>query len=259
MTTEGLGVQIGEAGGIGGGDPVGGRPAVRTGQAEDGVESRARVVAVEALAGGIGEVPVVEGRLAEPGALEPISRGHEGGHGLSPFGRAHLRRGRVVVHVLGADEPSRRGEPRPLGVDGPERGRGQGLVRQAGQSRVVAAIGGGRGRATVEGELQVDLGVLVNDVLMDEGIGEAGEALAGTGHRHRRFGAMAHHFDQPLRQDARVGGVHPRTPTRTSRNRHGTEGWPVCPICTGWPLPQFGVPQNCHSASLPTRSSEPQN
>ena len=51
----------------------------------------------------------------------------------------------------------------------------------------------------------------------------------------------------------------PRTPTRMPRKRAGTAGWPVWPICTGWPLPQLGVPQKVHSSGPPSMSMEPQN
>ncbi len=36
---------------------------------------------------------------------------------------------------------------------------------------------------------------------------------------------------------------HSITPTLMVRKRAGAAPWPVWPICIGWPLPQFGVPQ----------------
>ena len=186
VAAQGLSIQIGEAGGIGRGDTVGTAPAAGARHTEDGIEGGARVVAVEALTGRVGKVPVVEARLTEPRAHQALAGGDESGHRIGSLGWADARRARVVMHVLSAHQPGRRGQAGPARVDGPEGGRGQGAVHHAGQGLVVTAVGGSRRRATVDRELQVDLGVLVHDVLVDERIGEAGEALAGMAHGHRR-------------------------------------------------------------------------
>ena len=66
---------------------------------------------------------------------------------------------------------------------------------------------------------------------------------------------------KPALGDGVGGGVpgHQRTPTRTSANRAGTDGWPVWPTWIGWPLPQLAVPQNTHSSGPPTMSIDAQN
>ena len=116
----------------------------------------------------------------------------------------------------------------------------------------------------------VDLG---GDVLVDEAGREAGQGRLSPGGRsprpRRRAPARGRgrRCGPPARaQRCAVGRAlgrrhrrHPRTPTRIPRKRAGTAGWPVWPICCGWPLPQFGVPQNVHSSRPPSMSSAPQN
>jgi hypothetical protein len=54
--------------------------------------------------------------------------------------------------------------------------------------------------------------------------------------------------------------AHALTPTRTLVNRAGAAGWPVCPTCPGWPLPQFGVPHGTicdDSMSIDRQNSGP--
>ncbi len=46
------------------------------------------------------------------------------------------------------------------------------------------------------------------------------------------------------------------TPTRTSRNRAALAPWPVWATCSGWPLPQLGVPHTTQPSRL-TMASQP--
>ena len=52
---------------------------------------------------------------------------------------------------------------------------------------------------------------------------------------------------------------HFMIPTCTLRKRAGAAPWPVWATCSGWPLPQLGVPQTIQWSALQTASQEPQN
>src|SRR4029079_6993963 len=93
---------------------------------------------------------------------------------------------------------------------------------------------------------------------------EAGQRAVAAGDVHLGLGGVgpvADDREDPF-SDLEAGadlGRHPCTPTRMPRSRAGTAGCPVWPICWGWPLPQFGVPQKTHSSRPPSMSIEPQN
>jgi len=109
---------------------------------------------------------------------------------------------------------------------------------------------------------------VVGDVLVDEARREARQRLGALPDGHLDLGVPgpgADQVDRVLGQLEAGRGRrldrhrrYPLTPTRIPRNRAGTAGCPVWPICWGWPLPQFGVPQNVHSSRLPSMSIEPQ-
>ena len=139
--------------------------------------------------------------------------------------------------------------------------------------RVGGPVQAGGRDAAVEGEPQRDVAQVLRDVLVDGAVREAGQrgdARADDDLGLGAGGAPAHERED-LRGDGsaragsaarRCGGpiarAHPRTPTRIPRNRAGTAGCPVWPICWGWPLPQLGVPQTVHSSGPPSMSIEPQ-
>jgi hypothetical protein len=172
--------------------------------------------------------------------------------------------------VAGSNEPaevSGAGVPSPgqSGSGRPQPGSGEGRGHEVGE-RVGAAAGGRRRRrpAAVDGELQVHRDPLVGDVLVDRGVGEAGQRERGLLDAHGGLG-VGPGLGADLVQD-RGGevvevGAHPRTPTRTPEKRAGAAPWPVCPTCPGCPLPQLGVPHALHSpgAAPPSMSSDCQN
>src|SRR5439155_531856 len=83
----------------------------------------------------------------------------------------------------------------------------------------------------------------VRDVLVDVGVREPGQRQGPPLHEHLGLGTRTgQRADQVEHLGGEVDFAHPRTPTRTPVNRAGADGWPVWPICPGWPLPQFGVP-----------------
>ena len=187
VTAQRPAVQIGEPVGIGGGDAVGARPAIGARYAEDGVQGRA----VSWLS------RPWSAELAKYRSLRVVSQNPDPSRPPPAATKAATASARSAGPPppwpgrsarTGAHEPSRRSEARPGGIDGTERRRRQGPVDQALQSLGIVAVGGSRGRATAAEELEVDLGVLVDHVLMDTGIGETGEALTGVRDGHRRLG-----------------------------------------------------------------------
>jgi hypothetical protein len=97
----------------------------------------------------------------------------------------------------------------------------------------------------------------LTDVLVDEGVGEAGQRRPAVLGGDLGLGPVADTVEDCLADVG--GGGHPFTPTRTPRNRAGAAEWPVRAVCIGWPFPQLGTPQWIHSAPPANMSSEPQN
>ena len=85
----------------------------------------------------------------------------------------------------------------------------------------------------------------LTDVLVDEGVGEAGQCRAALLGGDLGLGPVADEVEDLLAEVGRA--AHPFTPTRTPRNRAGAAEWPVRAVCIGWPLPQLGTPQWIHS------------
>ena len=250
---DGAAVEIGQAGGQSAAAPVGAAEAV------DPVHGRTRRRPLDALARGVDEQLAGHVGLAVAGRLEAGAGGDEGGHDLSPLGRAGLGRGPVEVGGGAGGRQCGRAETGPVLVDGLHRGGRQRRGHQAAQppssTLVVVADAVRPSFATCS----VTEHALVADVLVDKRIGEAGEAFRHHAHGHSGPGPAVHQVEGAGRQGVEVGGVgHPRTPTRTPRNRQGTAGWPVWPTCNGWPLPQLGVPHAVSSDGPPTMSIDPQ-
>src|SRR5207253_141017 len=112
---------------------------------------------------------------------------------------------------------------------------------------IVARGGRGGGDATVgQRRREVDGDAGLADVLVDEGVGEAGQRRPARLGGDLGLGPVADEVEDLL---AQLGGSsgHPFTPTRTPRNRAGAAEWPVWAVCIGWPLPQLGTPQWIHS------------
>src|SRR5206468_10953523 len=172
------------------------------------------------------------------------------------------------------------GEARPVRIGRSDASRLEDAVDRSTETLVVGGPVDRRGcvAAVVDGDTDQDMVDLGRDVLVDEPRREPGQGLAAPADGDLHLGiprSRADEVDNVVGEIEAARGVpvgrrhrpaafgrrhrrYPRTPTRTPRKRAGTDGWPVWPICWGWPLPQFGVPQKVHSSRLPSMSIEPQ-
>ena len=183
----------------------------------------------------------------------------EGPHHRGPLHRGGGPRG--LVPVVDLRRLARGRQPGPVGVGRTQAGGGDGALCQSADA-LVAGVGARRGgQAALDHGREGDLGAVLGHVLVDERVGEAGQSVAARADLDYGLGPVADRGQDAVAdlELALAHRAHPRTPTRTFRKRAGTAGWPVWPVCTGCPLPQWGVPQKRRSDSLPTRSMDAQN
>ena len=131
-------------------------------------------------------------------------------------------------------------------------------MHEAVEGGVIGLVADRFGDTAVERNAQVDAPCRIGNVLVDEARCETGERIGSAGNGHLGLGVSTDAREDAI-ADVEQPVAHPVTPTRTPRNRHGTDGCPVWPIWPGCPLPQFGVPQKVHSDSLPSMSRLAQN
>ena len=124
-----------------------------------------------------------------------------------------------------------RRKPRPTGIDRPQSCGIGGGAHEAVEGVVIGLVAHGFRDTAVERDAQVDALGRIGDVLVNEAGGEPGERIRAARNGHLRLGAGTHAGKDAL-ADVEQPVAHPVTPTRTPRNRHGTEGCPVWPI---WP------------------------
>ena len=230
----------------------GARRSVRAAGPGDPVEHRGRRATGDALAGGVGERGLDALGRAEAGGLESLRRAHEGRDSLGT--RPRRRLGRRIVPMV---DRRRLGLGRQAGPTGIDRLEPRGVERGSHQARqcvVIGLVGGRLGDPPVQRHAQVKGAGRIGDVLVDEARREPGQRLGAGGDGDLGLCIGTDQAQDALADLEEGFRAHQRTPTRTPRNRHGTAGWPVWPICPGWPFPQFGVPQNVHSVSLPSMS-----
>ena len=123
-------------------------------------------------------------------------------------------------------------QPRPVGVDRAQCGGGQRALDQGGET-VAVDPGRGRGGDAPVGQrhLEADRAAGLADVLVDEGVGEAGQRRAAPLGGDLGLGPVADQVEHLLAEVGRRG--HHRTPTRTPRKRAGAAECPVWAVCIG--------------------------
>ena len=224
---------------------------VRARRSCDPVEDRGARSAGEALAERVGEGDGLAGGRAEARGLEIIGGADERADSLRTRRRLGICRG--LVPMLHGRRRRRRREAGPAGIDRPQAGCLDGSRHETLDRLVIGLVGERFCDASVECDAQVNAVDRIGDVLVDEAGGEACQRVTPGRDGHFGFRLRADPGQHSL-ADVQQAVAHPCTPTRMPRKRQGTEGCPVWPICCGCPLPQFGVPQNVHSDSLPSMS-----
>ncbi len=181
------------------------------------------------LAGRVRERDHLAVRGAESGRLEAVRRVHEGADAVRARVRLGLRR--CLVPVLDRRSRRRRRESRPTGIDRPQPCGIGGRANEAVEGVVIGLVAHRLRDTAVERDAQVDALGRIGDVLVDEAGGEPGERIRAARNGHLGLGAGIDAGKDAL-ADIEHLVAHPVTPTRTPRNRHGTDGCPVWPI---WP------------------------
>ncbi len=176
------------------------------------------------MTGRVGKKTVIGPGLTKTSRREAVTACGEGGHEVGAVVWAGGRRRRFVVQVAITDHGSDGCQPRPAHVDRKEGGRLQGPVHQGVQGAIVGPVRDRRCRSAGRRQLQRHCGALVNDVLVDEGIGKASKAVMRAGNSYRRLCPVSDDVDDAVTQLGGIPVSHARTPTRTSRNRQGTAG-----------------------------------
>ena len=192
------------------------------------VQRGSRDAGLEGLACRVGKSHRAAISVARTGSLRALLRRDE----VPGSRRSLYRRGPdgTSIKMARSHRHCGRGQPRPVGVGRSQMGGMNRLFNQRAQPLLIAPGGRGSRHFAVHRHFQLNGTAALGHVLMDERVGEAGQALVGAVDRYLSLGPVTDHPDHHL---GKRSNFHPLTPTLTSRKRPALAGWPVWPICIG--------------------------